>query len=190
MLIGSRDAERATEVVNGYLDSWRDRDLKMSGVENAEAAACDLVVVATPWEAVVPTVIPLADVLAGRVVISVGNALMKQGREFVPVTPPRGSVAALLQSTLPRSEVVAAGHHLPASTLLDFSSPIDSDVLVCSDHPGASATAVELLQSIEGIRALIAGSLAQAPAIEALTAVLVNLNIRHKTHSTLKIGGV
>jgi 8-hydroxy-5-deazaflavin:NADPH oxidoreductase len=190
VLIGSRDAARATEVVNGHLDAWPGRNLEVTGGENLEAARCEVVVIATPWEAVVQTVIPLAEELAGRVVMSVGNALMKQGREFVAITPPRGSVAAMLQSTLPKSRIVAACHHLPASGLLDLDSPVDADVLVCSDFPDATDVGVELLQSIEGIRAFAAGSLVQATAIEALTATLVNLNIRYKTHATIKIGGL
>jgi 8-hydroxy-5-deazaflavin:NADPH oxidoreductase len=190
VVIGSRDAARATEVVNGHLDSWPGRNLPVTGAENRGAAGCDVVVIATPWEAVVQTVTPLTDELAGTVVISVGNALMKQGREFVAINPPRGSVAAMLQSTLPRSRVVAACHHLPASSLLDLEAPLDSDVLVCSDFPDATDVAVELLQTIDGIRALVAGSLVQATSIEALTAVLVNLNVRYKTHATIKIGGL
>jgi NADPH-dependent F420 reductase len=190
VVIGSRDPARATEVVNGHLGSWPGRNLQVTGAGNLEAARCEVVVIATPWEAAAQTVIPLADELAGRVVVSVGNALMKQGREFVAIAPPRGSVAAMLQSTLPRSRIVAACHHLPASGLLDLVAPLDADVLVCSDDPDANGEAVELLERIDGLRAFIAGSLAQATAIEALTATLVNLNIRYKTHSTLKIGGL
>ena len=36
-----------------------------------------------------------------------------------------------------------------------------------------------------GLRPLDAGSLSQAAAIEAFTAVCITLNIRHKAHSTL-----
>ena len=47
-----------------------------------------------------------------------------------------------------------------------------------------------LLGSIEGLRPLDAGSLAQAAAIEAFTAVLVTLNIRYKAHSSLGLTGL
>src|SRR5271155_3699279 len=104
VVVGSRDAERAAEVVDGLLAPWADRGLDVKGAENLEAARCDVVVIATPWEGAVSTVVPIADELAGRLVISVGNALIRHGREFQAIIPPRGSVAALLQATLPRSK--------------------------------------------------------------------------------------
>jgi 8-hydroxy-5-deazaflavin:NADPH oxidoreductase len=190
VVIGSRDAARADEVVSGVAGSHAGRSLDLRGAENAEAARCDVVVVATPWEGAVPTVLPLAEDLSGRLVISVGNALMKQGREFLAVVPPRGSVAALLQSALPNSKVSAACHHVPASALVDLDADLDSDVLVCSDDPDASNETIELLGTIEGLRALNAGNLSQAAALEAFTAILVNLNIRYKAHTTIKIAGL
>jgi hypothetical protein len=47
-----------------------------------------------------------------------------------------------------------------------------------------------LVGSIDGLRPLDAGSLAQAAAIEAFTAVLVALNIRYKAHSSLGLTGL
>jgi predicted dinucleotide-binding enzyme len=41
-----------------------------------------------------------------------------------------------------------------------------------------------------GLRPLDAGSLSQAAAIEAFTAVCITLNIKHKAHSTLRIAGL
>jgi len=41
-----------------------------------------------------------------------------------------------------------------------------------------------------GLRPLDAGSLSQAAAIEAFTAVCITLNIKHKAHSTLRIVGL
>jgi 8-hydroxy-5-deazaflavin:NADPH oxidoreductase len=190
VVIGSRDVARAAEVVKDALAPWQDRSLELSGVANQVAAECDVVVIATPWEAAVETVKPMSEDLVGKLVISVGNALVKEGREFQAIVPPRGSVAMLLQATLPGSRVVAACHHLPARELKDLDQDLDSDVLVCSDDTDAADAAVELISSIEGLRPLVAGSLASAAAIEAFTAVLVTLNIRYKAHTTLKIGGL
>jgi 8-hydroxy-5-deazaflavin:NADPH oxidoreductase len=190
VVIGSRDQERASEKVADLLAPWSERQLDVSGAANEVAAGCDIVVVATPWEAAVDTVKPLASALQGRIVISVGNALMKVGREFQAVTPPRGSVAAMLQSTLPASKLVAACHHLPARELLDLDGDLDSDVLVCSDDPDAALATVEALEVVEGLRPLYTGSLAAAATVEAFTAILVSLNVRYKAHTTLKIGGL
>ncbi len=153
-------------------------------------ADCDLVVAATPWDALVETVSPLAGPLAGKVVVSVANALVKQGREMHALVPPRGSVAGDVQAALPRSFVAAAGHHLPAASLARLDGPLDADVLVCSDSPEAKTATIELIGSIVGLRPLDAGSLASAAAVEAFTAVLVTLNIRYKAHSTLRLAGL
>jgi 8-hydroxy-5-deazaflavin:NADPH oxidoreductase len=190
VVIGSREEVRAEAVVAGLLSEPRASELDLRGAHNLEAAGCEMVVVATPWEGAVATVEGLADELAGRTVVSVGNALVKHKRELQAVAPPRGSVASLVQAALPKSRVSAACHHLPAPVLMDLDAKLDSDVLVCSDYPDATEATIAMLSTIEGLRPLNAGSLAQAGAIEAFTAVLVTLNIRYKAHSTLKIGGV
>ena len=57
----------------------------------------------------------------GKVVISVANALVKEGREMLALIPPRGSVAAAVQAALPRTPwSSAAFHHLPARDLEDL----------------------------------------------------------------------
>jgi hypothetical protein len=67
---------------------------------------------------------------------------------------------------------------------------LEADVLVCSDHPEATAATVEMIERMRGLRPLDAGSLNQAAAIEAFTAVCITLNIRHKAHSTLRLAGI
>ena len=58
-----------------------------------------------------------------------------------------------------------------------------------SDHPEATEATVALVDSIEGLRGVDAGSLTQAAAIEAFTAVLITINIRHKVHTALQLSG-
>jgi NADPH-dependent F420 reductase len=188
--IGSRQAERAAEVVAALHDRWPGRGLAIDGGSNDQAAARSIVVVATPWDALVPTLRSLAEHLEGKVVVSVANALVKQGREMHALVPPRGSMAAAVQAELPASMVAAAGHHLPAAELADLEAALEADVLVCSDHAEATDATVALMGSIEGLRPLDAGSLAQAAAIEAFTAVLVTINMRYKAHSSLGLTGL
>lgn len=189
--VGSRDADRAAEVAGALVDRWGARlDRRLRGADNAGAAAAELVVVATPWDSAVPTVRPLADRLAGSVVVSMANALARDGREMLALVPPRGSVAAAVQAALPGALVSDAFHHLPASEMENLDSGLQADVLVCSDHPEATEATMALVARIGGLRPLDAGSLSQAAAIEAFTAVCVTLNIRHRAHSTLKMTGI
>jgi 8-hydroxy-5-deazaflavin:NADPH oxidoreductase len=188
--LGSRQAPRAEEVVARLHERWPGRPFAMDGAANDGAARCEVVVVATPWDAVVPTVRSVAALLEGKLVISVANALVKQGREMLALVPPRGSMAGAVQAELPRARVAAAGHHLPASDLENLDTALGADVLVCADEPEATHGAMALIASIEGLRPLDAGSLAQAAAIEAFTAVLVTVNIRYKAHSSLGLTGL
>jgi NADPH-dependent F420 reductase len=189
VVLGSRDAQRAASVAAGLVEAWPEHTLAIIGASNEDCAGAELVVMATPWDGAVATVKPLAGALAGKVVVSMANALVKEGREFLALMPPRGSVAATLQSVLPTSQVSAAFHHLPASEMEKLTTPMAADVLVCSDHPDASKATVALVDRIDGLRGIDAGSLSQAAAIEAFTAVLITVNIRHKVHAAVQLAG-
>jgi NADPH-dependent F420 reductase len=188
--LGSREAERATGIAEEVRAKWPGLTLDIAGADNFGAAGADVVVLATPWESAIATLKPLRELLAGKVVISMANALIKEGREMLALIPPRGSVAAAVQATLPDSLVAAAFHHLPASEMENLESGLEADVLVCSDHPEASVVTESLVDLMRGLRPLNAGSLSQAAAIEAFTAVCITLNIRHKAHSTLRLAGI
>lgn len=188
--MGSREAERASGVAREVVARWPGLTLAVDGADNEGAARADVIVVATPWDSAIPTVRPLRDVLAGKVVISMANALAKEGREMLAMIPPRGSVAAAVQATLPGSLVAAAFHHLPASEMENLDSGLEADVLVCSDHAEATGSAMGLIDAMPGLRPLDTGTLSQAAAIEAFTAVCITLNIRYKVHSTLRMAGI
>ncbi len=188
--IGSREAERAAKVAGDVAARWPGLDLPLEGADNAAAAAAELVVLATPWHSADATVRALREPLAGKVVVSMANALVKEGREMLALMLPRGSVAAAIQAAVPDSLVAAGFHHLPAAEMEDLESGLEADVLVCSDHPEATAATVGMVERMRGLRPLDAGSLNQAAAIEAFTAVCVTLNIRHKAHTTLRLAGI
>ncbi len=190
VIIGSREASRAEETRGKLLDLWPDRTLHLSAGDNAAAADADLVVVATPWEGAVPTTTALTTALEGKVVVSMANALAKVGDGLQALVPARGSVAATLQAALPRSAVSAAFHHLPARLLGDLHTTLEDDVLVCADDPAAMAATVDLVERISGLRALEAGGLDSAGAVEAFTAVLLQLNRRYKAKAGIRVTGI
>jgi 8-hydroxy-5-deazaflavin:NADPH oxidoreductase len=162
----------------------------ISGVDNVGAAASDVVVVATPWDSAVETVSTVAEPLVDKVVISMVNALTRHRREVVPLLPPRGSMAAEIQATLPRSVVTGAFHHLPASLMEDLDSGLECDVLVVGDVASARRTTCEIADSVVGLRAVEVGSMALAGAIESFTAACITINIRHKSHSAIRLVGL
>ena len=72
------------------------------------AAECEFVIIATPWDAAAITARTVESHLRGKVVVTMSNALARVDDEFVPLIPPRGSVAASMQATLPESKVAAS----------------------------------------------------------------------------------
>jgi hypothetical protein len=187
VVIGSRDTSRAIDVAKS-LHARLDGDIK--GSSNEVAAVCDIVVVATPWDSAVATVTTLRAQLAGKIVISMVNALTREGRELLPLYPPRGSMAAQLAFALPESRVVGAFHHLPAAQMQDLDSGLAADVLIFSDHADALDHIVDIVNVMPGLRAVAAGSMSLASPIEAFTAVCISVNIRHKAHSYVKLAGL
>jgi len=190
VVIGSRSSDRAVEMRDKIVQAWPDHDLPIDGADNETAAAADVIVVATPWDAAGATAASVAPALTGKVVISMANALAKVGDEFQPLVPPRGSVAANIQAAVPDALVSASFHHVPAKELGDLSGPVESDVLICSDHAAAMQTTTEIVSAIRDLRPLDAGQMSNAAPIEAFTAVLLQLNVRYKTRAAVKFTGI
>lgn len=190
VVIGSRSHERALAAVAAELEKFPEIASRLSAGDNADAAKCDLVVVATPWDSAAATVQENQDLLEDKIVISMANALVRVAGEFQPLLPPRGSVAAHVQAAVPRCRVVAAFHHLPAKELGHLGEPIDSDVLICSDDADALSQVSDIVAHIPGCRPLDAGQLSNATAIEAFTAVLLQLNVRYRTRVAPKLTGI
>lgn len=189
VLIGSREEDRAQTIVDELLEAWPGRDLDLRGVANEDACGADVVVMAAPWEPALKLAAGSSDRLADTVVISMANALARIDGNFLPLTMPRGSVCEELQARLPRSQVIGAFHHLPAKHLQDLDHELRAEVLVCGGEVEARDTVIELTNRIDGLRALDAGTLDSAGAIEAMTAVLVQVNVRYRTHSMLRLVG-
>jgi 8-hydroxy-5-deazaflavin:NADPH oxidoreductase len=189
--VGSRSKYKALEVVDGLKEKWPTYDLQLQATTNPDAARFgELVIIATPWDSTATMALSVSELLTGKVVVSMANALAKVGSEFEPLVPPRGSVAASVQALVPQARIAAAFHHLPARELGDLPNPVESDVLICSDHRSATEAVSEITAKIPGCRPLDSGSLANATTIEAFTAVLLQLNVRYKTRSALRLTGI
>ncbi|MDG2308563.1 MAG: NADPH-dependent F420 reductase [Candidatus Binatia bacterium] len=183
--LGSRSTERAVEAVAELTHD------NLSGGDNRDAASFgDVVVVAVPWESAHGTAAEVENELASRIVLSMVNAVVFIDGEPEPIVPPSGSVALGLQAQLTRSHVVAALHHVPAKLLARRRTALDFDVLTCGDNRAALDQVMGLLDSIDGLRAIDAGPLVNAAALETLTPVLIGLNLRYRSRTGLKIRGI
>jgi NADPH-dependent F420 reductase len=147
--------------------------------------AADLVLLAVKADAAVETARELREAIGATPVLSVA-AELTFGPGGVKPTPDATSVAQRVQAELD-APVVAGLHSLAASNLAE--EPPDEDVLVCGDDEAAKALALELASLLSAGRAIDAGPLASARALEGMTAVIVNVNRRYKIHAGLRVTG-
>lgn len=185
VVIGSRSAERAQAAADELGHG-------VTGADNAGcAAAADLVIVAVPYDGHRELLESLSAVLEGKVVVDCVNPLGfdKQGAFGLAVE--EGSAAQQAAAVLPGARVVGAFHHVSAVLLLDDAvESIDTDVLVVGDDRGATDLVQALAARITGMRGIYAGRLRNAGQVEAMTANLISMNRRYKSHAGLRVTDV
>ena len=158
-----------------------------AAASNADAVrGADLVVLAVKAEATVETGRELAAAIATTPVLCVG-AELRFGPGGVRPTQEARSLAERLADEL--EAPVTAGLHSVAASNLAAEEPPDEDALVCGDDATAKELALEVARLACG-RALDAGPLASARALEGMTAVIVNLNRRYRGHAGLRVTGL
>lgn len=177
--IGSRDPDRAAAAAAEIGAA--------NGLANADAVAgAELVVLSVDATAALSTAAELAEPLGGTPVLSVASELrVTQGVAYPSES--RLSLAERTQELL-RGPVVSGLHSLAAKPLA--AGKAEGDALVCGDDDDAKATALELAELLVTGRALDAGPLASARALEGMTAVIVNLNRRYRGHAGLRVEGL
>ena len=191
VLLGSRDAARAAQAAAELAGAGPAGAGSVSGVANAEAARAEIVVVAVPYEGHADLLASLADELAGTLVVDCVNPLGFDKQGPFPLEVPDGSAAQEAQRILPRSTVVGAFHNVSARLLDDPSvTHVPGDVLVLGEDREAIARVIDLVPAIPGARGVYAGRLRLARTVESLTANLIAVNRRYKTHSGISIAGL
>jgi NADPH-dependent F420 reductase len=182
VIIGSRDAERAREAALAIESG------SVSGATNDEAVrGADIAVLAVKADAALETARNVAPALGGTPLLSVASAIrVERGVGAFP-DPDEISLAERVQQVV--HGPVTAGLHSIAASNLDEAPP-EEDALVCGDDPDAVSLTLQLADKLVAGRALDAGPLASARALEGLTAVIVNLNRRYKAHAGMRITGL
>jgi 8-hydroxy-5-deazaflavin:NADPH oxidoreductase len=185
IIIGSRDAEKATKAVATLKPSLRGGQIE--GMTNQAAVkSADFVIIAVPYEGHAQMVTDLKGQLAGKVVIDTVVPL-KKGKPFVP---PAGSALQEAQQIISgEAPVVGALHNISAVDLSDVDAPL-GDVLVCGDNAEAKERVMEIIKRI-GARPFDGGPAGNAYVIEGLTGVIIHLNRKYKSkHGSIKIVGI
>jgi 8-hydroxy-5-deazaflavin:NADPH oxidoreductase len=179
VVIGSRDASRATEIA---------AVIGVEGAANADAAAdADLVVLSVRSNAALETARALAPVLGTTPLLSVASDLTFAENGVLPGRESR-SLAEAIKDVV--DAPVAAGLQSLAAIHLTSPNPPEEDVLVCGDDERAKQLSLELASRLIRGRAIDAGPLANARALEGMTAVLLNVNRRYKVHAGIRLVGL
>jgi len=179
IVLGSRDAHRAAAAA---------LELQCVGEANSDACAgADFVILAVNADAVLETARQLRGAIGSSPVLSVASQLRFTKVGVLPA-PDARSLAEQLQDEL--DAPVLAGLHSLAAASLAGEKPPDEDAFVCGDDTAAKEIALELAEKLVSGRALDAGPLASARALEGMTAVIVNMNRRYKAHAGLRVTGV
>jgi NADPH-dependent F420 reductase len=193
VIIGSRDAARAQEAAGRVREAVP--AAQVEGLENAAAAAAARVVVmSVPFAGAAATYKSIAESLAaGTLVIdaTVPLAPATGGRPTRMIGVWQGSAAQQAAELVPDGvDVVSALHTVSASSLSDLARTLDEDVLVCGDRRDPKQATIALIAAIDGLRPLDAGRLELSRVTESLTALLISVNVKHKTHAGIRITGV
>ena len=185
VIIGSRSQERAVEAAAQI-------GLGVVGAANAAcAAASDIVIVAVPWDGHGALLGELVAELRGKLVIDCVNPLGFDKSGAYALTVPEGSAAQQAAALLGGSVVTGAFHHVSAVSLLDPEiANIDLDVMVVGDDREGVERTIALVNLIPQMRGVYAGRLRNAHQVESLTANLISVNRRYKTHAGVRLTGL
>ena len=180
ILIGSRDPEKARTAVERYEETLADHGAEgdLKGFANEMAAdRADVAVLSVPPYYAGDTVEAVADQLDADTILLTPAVGMKSDEDGMHYHPPgTGSVTALVAQRAPDEvPVIGAFHNLAAGKLAALDVELAFDTLIVGDDADAKATVTRLAEEIEGLRALDAGPIANAPEVESVTPLVINI---------------
>ena len=191
VVVGSRDPTRAATTVAEVNAKLPKGSSNIVGLSNLDAIreADEMVIFAVPWSAHNNTLHNIKAELSGKILIDIVVPLSENDPKKVDM-PPEGSATeaaqAILGSDVP---VIGALHNVSATTLNNLDWDINCDVLVCGNSLEARKKVIELIKKID-VKAYNVGDAQSARCVEALTPILIRLNISKMvpfSHSGIQI---
>ena len=184
IFIGSRKEEKAKGIAEGHINKLNELGIKSNihGMENTDAAKnSEVVIISIPPEYAASTIEQISDSITNQIVVTPVVSMKKEGKTFLYSPPAQGSSALEIQEVLPKTaKLVSAYHNLPAKELSKVEEELDYDVVICGDDEEAKSVIAKLTEDMPNLRVLDAGPLAVSSMIEAITPLIVNLNIKYK----------
>lgn len=193
VVIGSRDqgrAEEAAERAEAAIPEGR-----FTAKQNADAVKqAEVVVLSVPFRNQSENLTNLKEALQpGQLLVdaTVPLAAAISGKATRTLGVWQGSAAQQAQEMAPQGvRVVSAFHTVSAALLSDLDHRLDEDVLICGDRREDKAQVASLVDAIDGLRPVDCGPLEMARIVEALTPLIISINVRHKARAGIKITGL
>ncbi|EPJ47249.1 MAG: NADPH-dependent reductase [Osedax symbiont Rs1] len=196
VVIGSRDEERACSIAAelnqqlSAMDTIKNLGV-ISGADNDAAvhSAEQMVLLAVPYSAHNATLTALKGALSNKILIDIVVPL-KDGDPKAVDMPAEGSATEAAQALLGENiPVVGALHNVSAATLNKLEQSINCDILVCGNSLEAKNQVISLIERLQ-VSAYNVGPAVNARCVEAITPMLIRLNISKKvpfSHAGIKI---
>jgi 8-hydroxy-5-deazaflavin:NADPH oxidoreductase len=194
IVIGSRDAARAQQAAEA-IAARAGAEASIHGMENTAAVSdAEVVVITVPFTAQAATIKQIKPHLRPEAIVidtTVPLAATVGGRASRVLGVWQGSAAQQAAELLPGGVAVAAAFHNVGAELLNSDAPVECDVIICSDDERAREAARQLTEMIPGARAIDGGKLENARIVEQITALLITINTRYKSHAAgIRITGL
>jgi 8-hydroxy-5-deazaflavin:NADPH oxidoreductase len=193
VVIGSRDAQRAQEAA-GRAAAQLGEDSVEGRVNQEAVRAAEAVLLCVPFRNQSENLTNLKSALEpGQLLVdaTVPLAAAVSGKATRVLGVPQGSAAQQAAEMAPEGvRVVSALHTVSGATLADLDHDLDEDVLICGDRREDKREAAELIGRVPGLRCVDCGRLEMARVTESLTALMISVNARYKTHAGVRITGL
>lgn len=176
--LGSRDGDRAAEIAAELTAKLPEGAAAITGHDNIGATdmAEEMVILAVPFSAHNSTLEALKPYLTGKILVDIVVPLSPNDPKKVAM-PPEGSATEAAQALLgPDIPVVGTLHNVAAKTLGTLERKINCDILVCGNSLEARRKVMDLVRKL-GVEAYNAGDAEAARCIEAITPILIRINI-------------
>tara|TARA_B100001057_G_scaffold120144_2_gene118812 strand:- start:76 stop:747 length:672 start_codon:yes stop_codon:yes gene_type:complete len=192
IILGSRNKERAEEISNELNQLLPNEFKNIRGFDNQTAISksTDFVILSVPWSGHNSTLETLKEDLKGKILIDIVVPLDINDPKKIDM-PIEGSATEAAQNIVGEEvHVIGALHNVSAHILNNLECDINCDILVCGNNLDARLKVIELIKKGLKTEAYNAGDVLSARCIEAITPILIRINVSKKvpfTNAGIKI---
>ena len=189
ILVGSRDAQRASQSAQEYTKIAKESFGKINGTISGDdnvsiSKQSDVLILSIPYENIDSTCSQILPIIKDDcVVISPIVPMTKTdlGFEFIPIKENKPFSYQLVAKYMKdKSKLVSAFHVISEKKLVNPTLTLDYDIFVCGDDQNSVNVVNGLINEIKGLRPIYLGSGALSYFAEVATPLLLNAMIKNK----------